>query len=182
MSGRSLAARARAAGGGLLIALLGIWVVLGGLVGLAPGATGTPKAGTASRRHLAKVERRLRECTNAARLKNGLKPLRARMVLHLAARMHAYHMARFHFLDHVDQQGREPWDRIAMFHPREHYVAMGENIAGGQATARSACSALLHSPEHRDNMLGPYNRIGAGFWHGGPYRRYYVLEFARTQR
>jgi uncharacterized protein YkwD len=95
--------------------------------------------------------------------------------------MHAHNMARHHFFDHTDQAGREPWDRIALFHPKEHYVAIGENIAAGQRSARTACAAFMHSPEHRDNMLGSYNRVGAGFWHGGPYRRYYVLDFARAR-
>jgi uncharacterized protein YkwD len=60
-------------------------------------------------------------------------------------------------------------------------VAIGENIAGGQHSANAVCKAWMGSGEHRANMLGRYNRIGAGYWPGGYYRRYFAVDFARAR-
>ena len=45
-----------------------------------------------------------------------------------------------------------------------------ENIAwgtGGFGTVRSIFSAWIHSPDHRENILGPYREVGIGVDAGG---------------
>jgi len=175
-----LATRARAAIGALALALIAAWIVLGGFVDLAPGkAHSAGLAGKRARAH--RVERELRQCVNVRRHKHGLKRLRVAQALKRAARLHAKNMAHHGFFGHVDQKGRDPGDRISLFHPKLRFVAIGENIAGGQGGANAVCRAWMGSSGHRANILGHYNRIGAGFWPGGYYRRYFVVEFARAR-
>ena len=169
---------------GTVVALL-IGAVLIGAGGVPVGDADATNSGgpvaTTSWASVERVERKLRRCTNAHREANGLRPLWARRALNRAAHIHARNMARHHFFDHVDQKSRDTRDRVALFQPREKFVAIGENIAAGQRTARAACRAWMNSSGHRAVMLGPYNRIGGGFARGGPYRRYFVLVFARAR-
>jgi uncharacterized protein YkwD len=139
-----------------------------------------PAASSAGKRQLAaRVERRLRRCTNVRREKNGLRPLRVATALKRAARLHAKNMVRHGFFDHTDHRGRGPAERVALFKPKERLHSIGENIAGGQPSAAAACRSWMGSPGHRANILGRYSRIGLGFWSGGVYGRYYVQVFAK---
>ena len=157
--------------------LVAAWIVLGGFVDLAPGSP----AKAAGNKRIARVEGNLLRCTNVRREKHGLKRLRVGRALKRAARSHARNMARQGFFDHTDPAGRGPSERVALFKPREHFKAIGENIAAGQPSATAACRAWMDSSGHRANLLGPYNRIGLGFWPGGTYGRYYVQVFARAR-
>jgi uncharacterized protein YkwD len=181
MAGQGQTRRLRPATSGFVLVLLAIWILAGGFVDLAPGA-GAPTATTAGKRKLAaRVERRLLRCTNDRRERNGLKPLRVARALKRAARFQAKNMARLGFFGHIDHRGRGPGERVALFKPRLRFTMVAENIAAGQRTAASACSAWMTSGVHRKSMLGHWNRIGVGFWKGGTYGRYYVQEFARVR-
>ena len=174
--------RSRAATSGFALALVAHWLMIGGFADLAPASDPGPSASAAGKKRLAaKVERRLLRCTNVRREKNGLKPLRVATALKRAARFHAKNMVRQGFFDHTDHRGRGPAERVALFKPKQRLLAIGENIAAGQGSARSACSSWMASSGHRQNILGNYNRIGLGFWSGGTSRRYYVQVFARAR-
>lgn len=169
----------RIAASGIVLAGLMTLLVSGGVVAIAPGS---PTARAAGKKELAHtVERRLLRCTNVRRQKHGLKPLRIGTALKRAARFHAKNMVRHHFFDHIDHKGRGPAERVALFHPKERFSAIGENIAAGQPSAAAACRDWMDGAGHRANILGRYNRIGLGFWSGGDWGRYYVQVFARTR-
>jgi uncharacterized protein YkwD len=144
--------------------------------GVDPGA----RSGPAS---FARVERAIRACANRNRRAAGLDALSPSSVLDRAARLHARDMAVQGFFDHVDPQGRDPADRVAIFDGRHEFTFVGENIAAGYPSAQASCAGWMASPGHRANILEPdYTHLGAGFARGGPYGRYYVQVFARSNR
>lgn len=142
------------------------------------GAVGAdPAAPVASH---ARVESAIRDCANRNRRAVGLEPLQAGQVLSRAARLQARNMAREHFFDHTDRQGRGPQERVEIFDREHRYTLVGENIAAGYGSAAAACEGWMKSPGHRANILGQdYTAIGTGFFRGGDYGRYYVQVFAK---
>lgn len=65
------------------------------------------------------------------------------------------------------------WMRQVGYIP-SHCWRVGENLAWGsgpQRSVRSLFSALIHSPEHRANILGRYSQIGVGLRIGHLARR-----------
>lgn len=161
------------------VATLGISLLLlaGSAVAVAgPGAKAASHPG---------IERGIRDCANRNRSAAGLETLQPSRVLSEAARLQARNMAREHFFDHTDPQGRGPGERVEIFDREHRYTFVGENIAAGYTSARTACQGWMHSPGHRENILGEdYTAIGTGFSGGGEYGRYYVQVFAKelTQR
>jgi uncharacterized protein YkwD len=118
-------------------------------------------------------------CTNSERAKHGLAPLRRSRVLRRAAQFHARNMSRRHFFAHKDIAGRTPADRVLMFQKRNHFHFIGENIAAGYGSGRSACHSWLVSSTHRHNILDPeYRWIGVGYASGnGGDGTYFVQDF-----
>lgn len=58
-------------------------------------------------------------------------------------------------------------------------VAAAENAAAGPSDPAVIIQLWLDSPPHRANMLGPYNRIGAGFRVGTDGLTYWDCVYAR---
>jgi uncharacterized protein YkwD len=118
-------------------------------------------------------------CTNSERAKHGLSPLRRSRALRRAAQFHANNMSRRHFFAHKDTSGRTPADRVLMFQKHNHFHVIGENIAAGYGSGRSACHSWLVSSTHRHNILDPtYRWIGIGYASGnGGDGTYYVQDF-----
>ncbi|MBA0051794.1 CAP domain-containing protein [Streptomyces sp. AJS327] len=78
-------------------------------------------------------------------------------------------MARRGFFSHTTPDGKSPWDRA-----EESGITGlgGENIARGQANARSVMDSWMNSPGHRANILNcDYRTLGVGthFAEGGPW-------------
>lgn len=87
-------------------------------------------------------------------------------VLHAEARRHAIWMADKRQLTHGDFSGR--LSRIGWGNR-----SAAENIAVGQRTGQDTVSDWLDSTRHRQNMLGPYERLGVGYaidYEGKEYR------------
>jgi uncharacterized protein YkwD len=122
------------------------------------------------------VEAAIRECANSRRRKRGLPALKRAKPLGQAARLHARNMRKKRFFDHTDPEGRGPGDRVAMFDTKRSW-GVGENIAAGYSSAKSACSAWMKSSGHRANILNPdYTHVGGGYSAKGS-ARYYVQVF-----
>ena len=154
-------------------------LILGVCTATAPAFAEGPTATAAGmRERAARVERRLLRCTNNHREAHGRRELKLTRALRRAARMHAKNMVRYQFFSHTDQKGWGPAQRVAWFKPAFRVRAIGENIAGGQDSARAACRAFMSSGDHRDVMLGHWNRVGLGFWSGSGMGRVYVQVFA----
>ncbi|MER6998067.1 CAP domain-containing protein [Streptomyces sp. NPDC000410] len=106
---------------------------------------------------------------NAERAKVGCSPVRADASLGALAGAFSADMAARGFFDHTDPDGDDPWDRA-----RQSGVSGlgGENIARGQADARTVMDSWMNSDGHRANILNcDYKTLGVGvhFADGGPW-------------
>ncbi|WP_409062814.1 CAP domain-containing protein [Streptomyces sp. SYP-A7185] len=106
---------------------------------------------------------------NEERAKVGCSPVRADAKLASLAGNFSADMAERDFFDHTDPDGATPWDRAEKAGISD---LGGENIARGQANARSVMDAWMNSPGHRANILNcDYKTLGVGahFAPGGPW-------------
>jgi uncharacterized protein YkwD len=107
--------------------------------------------------------------TNAARQREGCRPLRTDERLRTAARAHSADMAARRYFSHDSLDGRSPWDRIRA---TGYAFPAAENIARGQRTPREVVDAWLDSPGHRGNIMNcDLKAIGIGvrLGAGGPW-------------
>ncbi|WP_218034753.1 CAP domain-containing protein [Acrocarpospora corrugata] len=107
--------------------------------------------------------------TNAARRREGCRPLRTEERLRAAARGHSADMAARHYFSHDSLDGRSPWDRIRA---TGYAYPAAENIARGQNSPAEVVDAWLHSPGHRANIMNcDLKAIGVGvrLGPGGPW-------------
>ena len=100
--------------------------------------------------------------TNAARIDNGLPPLRLNAELSAAASRKAADMLALGYWGHfrpAGDQPKAPWDFIHEAGYDYHYA--GENLARGFKTAHGITAAWMASPTHRANLLSPnYTEVG----------------------
>ncbi len=106
---------------------------------------------------------------NAARGSSGLGPLALDPRLERAAESWATAMASRDGLTHGDFAGR-----ITAVYPN---TAAGEDIAEGQPTADAVVAAWMQSPPHRANILGAFDRVGAGAARDEAGTRYWCADF-----
>lgn len=66
------------------------------------------------------------------------------------------------------------------FRCAEQLTACGENLAYGFPTVRAAFSALMHSPGHRNNILGAWTWYGSGYRANGILPRLWVFVFGSS--
>jgi uncharacterized protein YkwD len=92
------------------------------------------------------------DATNQARVAAGLAPLTVSANLVAAATAHAHEMASSGILAHTAQLGSALccWQIV------------GENVGKGPSEAVIQ-AALMHSSEHRANILGDYTQVGIGY-------------------
>ncbi len=123
-------------------------------------------------------ERRLLDLANQARVEAGLAPLQPDEGLTQAARAHAAAMAAEQQLSH--QFSGEPAlpQRLASA-SKLHFDVAGENVAYA-GTVEQAADNLMHSPQHRENLLSAdFNVAGFAVLQSGP-RLYVVQDFAHS--
>jgi uncharacterized protein YkwD len=116
---------------------------------------------------------------NAARAQARLSHLTENETLGRVALNYSQRMAGENFYGHVDPQGKQVSDRIAV----AGYLAQmsAENIARGQSDPATVVAGWLNSPGHRANIMNPDLReIGAGyaFTSMSPYYHYWTHVFA----
>lgn len=103
---------------------------------------------------------------NQDRQTAGLSPLRAGRGLERVALAHSLDMAEHGYFSHVTPQGASPYDRLT--HAGIHYQLAGENLGIDDGPAPDLMLqridvAMLHSPEHRANLLRTtFKRVGIG--------------------
>ncbi len=103
--------------------------------------------------------------TNEFRIAHGLAPVQVSEVLRRAARAHSADMRTRRFFDHLDPEGRSPFDRMRA---HGHSRPAAENLAHGQRTPQEVMQDWIRSPGHRANLLIADARyLGVGI--GGPY-------------
>ena len=99
-------------------------------------------------------------CGNRSFASTG--PLRLSGPLSSVALLHSTAMARSNSLEHVERDGSTPSDRVR----RSGYLAgvVGENIAGGVASATDAVAGWLASPGHCANLMDSrFKEMGLAF-------------------
>jgi len=114
---------------------------------------------------------------NASRAAAGLRPLIVDDRLMRAAMVHARDMAAKQYFAHEGPDGSTLANRL-------HDVAFDWTIAAENIALNSdeqhAHTALLHSPEHRENILDPRLRyVGVAALSIGASSTLYVEDFAR---
>ncbi|NSC24132.1 CAP domain-containing protein [Streptomyces albus subsp. chlorinus] len=125
--------------------------------------------GTAAADQEAAAEREVLTLVNQERAKAGCRPVSADGELAALAGGFSEDMARRGFFSHTSPDGESPWDRAEAAGVED---LGGENIARGQANARSVMDSWMHSPGHRANILNcDYRTLGVGahFAEGGPW-------------
>lgn len=134
-------------------------------------------------RYLDREEAEFLRLINEYRAANGLGALTSSATINQAAYDFSVDMGERGFFDHVDPEGRTPFDRMcaAGYEPAcSGSTAMGENIAAGMESAYEAFDGWRHSPGHNANMLTPeYVAIGIGraYVDGSPMGWYWTTDF-----
>jgi uncharacterized protein YkwD len=114
--------------------------------------------------------------TNAQRLANGCKALTVNGTLTAVAQAHSQDMATRDYFDHVDPEGRSPFDRMTA--AGYQFSSAAENIAAGQPTPAAVLDAWMNSAGHRANILNcSLTQIGVGYATGGRYGTYWTQDF-----
>ncbi|MBO8188995.1 CAP domain-containing protein [Streptomyces spirodelae] len=124
---------------------------------------------TAAADQEAAAESEVLALVNQERAKAGCRPLKADRRLTGLAGEYSEDMARRGFFSHTSPDGKSPWARAEAAGISD---LGGENIARGQANARSVMDSWMHSPGHRANILNcDYRTLGVGahFAEGGPW-------------
>ncbi|WP_283248143.1 CAP-associated domain-containing protein [Bacillus sp. FJAT-50079] len=121
-------------------------------------------------------EYQLFDLTNATRVNHQLNVLEWDDVVKETARKHSLDMAENHYFDHVNLQGKSPFDRMEEDHIS--FRVAGENLAYGQFSSIFAHEGLMNSLGHRENILKPdYTILGIGVAFNDEYQPYYTENF-----
>jgi uncharacterized protein YkwD len=122
-------------------------------------------------------ETRMLQRVNSARSGVGVSPLRMDPVLQEAARQHSRDMYQRHYFSHQTPDGKSPYDRLR--EAKFHFVTAGENIAFA-SDPDQAWDSLIHSPDHRANILNPdFRCVGIGAYKGlNGYEEMFTQDFA----
>jgi uncharacterized protein (TIGR03437 family) len=126
-------------------------------------------------------EQALLKLINDYRVQNGLQPFKVSIALTNAAKWMSGDMSAKNYFpyNHVDSQGRDPFQRMAAF-SYAYNSWRGENIAAGYSDAVSTFNQWKNSPGHNANMLNSnYAVIGIGraYNASATYRWYWTNDF-----
>ncbi len=126
------------------------------------------------------AEQRLIDLVNAARVAEGLLPLKRSAALMSDARRHSQEMSSGDFFGAEDLWGREPLERLHELGYRE-VERLATNLAAGLPDADAAFQAWMAAAPYRHNILDPALReIGVGYASDadddfGPYVHYWTV-------
>jgi uncharacterized protein YkwD len=113
---------------------------------------------------------------NRVREQHELGPLQPHPQLMAAARTHARYMAEREKTAHRGRGGSMPAQRVKR--QGYVYVTVAENVASGQSSPEEVLASWMHSPPHRQNILGDFAEIGAARVVGDDQRPYWCVVFA----
>jgi len=135
------------------------------------GATAAPSAQAARLRHR---RARVIMLTNKQRAGLGLGSLQTDADLTRSAQNYVDHLAADGAFSHTD--GSVLAERVVRAGYRYRFV--GENLAMGQASAGTAVTAWMQSPDHRANMLDPrFTQMGVGVAKRADGRLIWCIDF-----
>jgi uncharacterized protein YkwD len=142
----------------VVVLSLPVLSLFAGLEGVQAGMPAHHSAYAAGHRMLAIV--------NADRQAAGLAPLSFDCHEASVAKQHSRDMAVHHYFSHTSEAGTSPFDRL--HEAGITYHVAGENLGMDQGTNRTAMMqaidvAMMHSPEHRANLLrATFTHVGIG--------------------
>lgn len=114
---------------------------------------------------------------NVYRLSKGLPPLQLNADISQEARRHSEEMAT-HKLPFGHQYFDQRIERI--YHKIPHARAGAENIAYNYKDLKVLVQGWIHSPGHRQNIIGHYNLTGIGVAKDAQGKWYYTQLFIRN--
>lgn len=117
----------------------------------------------------AAAEKAVIALVNQERAAAGCRPVTEDPKLAQLAQDFADDMAIRDFFDHLDPDGKDPWERAKLAGILD---LGGENIGRGQTTAQDVMDSWMDSPDHRANILNcQYTTLGVGahFGDDGPW-------------
>jgi len=119
----------------------------------------------------------LLELINRERIGRGLAAVSLNPQLNDMASGYCCDMIDGHFFSHTNPYtGEEPGQRALS--AGYLYLAVGENLAGGQTSPEQVMAEWMNSPLHRQNILAAqWREAGIGVRTGGQHGVYWVLEF-----
>jgi len=100
----------------------------------------------------------LEALVNAERTKAGKQPFTTSDTLRSSACAKADHMLAQDYWAHTSPDGMTPWTFIEKAGYR--YTTAGENLAKSYPDDASLVAAWMHSPSHRENVLGDFKEQG----------------------
>jgi uncharacterized protein YkwD len=123
------------------------------------------------------LKTRMLELVNNERTSRGLQALTLDPTLCAMANNYAHDMIQCGFFSHQSPEGEGPGQRAVS--AGYVFLAIGENLAGGQTSPEQAMADWMKSTEgHRENILSPqWKEIGIAVRTGGEYGVYWVQEF-----
>lgn len=124
------------------------------------------------------VVARILELVNQERTARGLGALTLNPILSKMAEDYACEMIAGGFFEHVSPFTRKGPGQRAIDHGYV-FLAVGENLAGGQRTPEQAMTEWMNSTNgHRENILqSQWREIGIAVRTGGQFGVYWVQEF-----
>ena len=125
----------------------------------------------------AALRSRVIELVNQERTSRGLAAVTLNEQLNQMAADYCCDMIEERFFGHTDPYtGEEPGQRA--LEAGYIYLAVGENLAGGQTSPEQVMAEWMASPPHRQNVLAAqWREAGLAVSTGGEYGVYWVLEF-----
>jgi uncharacterized protein YkwD len=112
---------------------------------------------------------------NQHRHQAGLGPLTMHTRLMQTAQIQAQYMAEHAKTTHQGANGTTPAQRVKQ--QGYDYVKVAENVAVGPETPAAVLRSWIHSPPHRQNILGPFSDIGVARATGVDGRPYWCVVF-----
>ena len=161
-----------------LLALMGASVLAAGAPGVAAGAS-CPGAGlTSDQGAIDQLEAATVCLMNKERGKRGRKPLKTQPILEKSALRHTIDMITGLVFSHEGTDGSTVTKRVKKLGylkgVKQWWV--GENVAygyGSTSSPRGIMDMLMHSPDHKANILSRrFEEVGVGVEIGSPEKRY----------
>jgi uncharacterized protein YkwD len=158
-----------------LMRCLVILALVGGVGATPPATTLAQTSSAANEPAVPPVLATLIQLHNQQRDQAGLPPLSLHTRLMQAAQVQAQYMAEHTKTTHDGSGGTTPAQRVKQ--QGYDYVRVAENVAGGPETPEAVLQGWMHSPPHRQNILGPFHDIGAARATGADGRSYWCVVF-----
>jgi uncharacterized protein YkwD len=118
---------------------------------------------------------------NKERAAEGLPPVCANTKLQSSSQRHTDDMAANNYMAHNGTDGSTMSQRIT--DAKYDWSAVGENVAAGQEDVEAVMDAWMHSPEHRENIMGDYTMLGVAYAYNDAteYKHYWTQDFGKGE-